>query len=42
MTYKVIEKITRARDFKTRKEAQKFAEETIKEDEDTTWEIKRE
>ena len=42
MTYKVIRKDTIARDFKTKEEAEDYAGCHIQEDEDTSWEVKRE
>lgn len=42
MTYKVIEKITVARDFKTREEAETYAMNNLFEDEDRSYSIEKE
>ena len=42
MTYKVIERVTVATDFKTKEEAEEWASLNLSEDEDRTWEVRKE
>jgi len=42
MSYKVVEIVAVARDFKTKAEAEEWASYNLSEDEDRTWDVRKE